>query len=101
MSWQDFEDYAAEVRSINPCLGHEPYVTMDIMEGYKQRKTPVQVAAKFFLNSPCDLSSVIQAAVLEFDTEDEAKRFYEVIDEVTKDAKYRAIRHIIEEQEKR
>lgn len=98
MSWQDFEDYEAEVRMILPDLSHAPYISMSIVEGYKTKQTPEQVADTFFANSPCNFSSISQTATMKFDTEAEAKRFFEVMQEVSRDAKDRAIRHIIDEQ---
>jgi hypothetical protein len=100
MSWQDFEDYEAEVRMILPDLGRQPYVTMSIVDGYKTKLTPEQVSDRFIANSPCDFSSVSQVATMKFDTEDEAKRFFEVMQDVGFDAKYRAVRHILDEQNK-
>lgn len=100
MSWQDFEDYEAEVRQILPELSRSPYVTKCIIDGYKAKQTPEQVARKIFASSPCDFSSVVQIAAIQFDTEAEAKRFYEVMEEISRDAKDRAIRHILDEQNK-
>jgi hypothetical protein len=98
MSWQDFEDYEAEVGEILPDLGREPFISMAIVDGYKTKQTPEQVADKFFANNPCDFSSMSQTATMKFDTEAEAKRFFEVMQEVSRDAKDRAIRHILDEQ---
>ena len=100
MSWQDFEDYEAEVRGIIPDLGHAPHVSISIVDGYKAKMTPEQVADKFIANSPCDFTSVTQTATMQFDTEAEAKRFFEVMQEVSRSAKDRAIRHILDEQNK-
>ena len=100
MSWADFEDYEAEVREILPDLGRDPFISMAIVDGYKTKQTPEQVADKFFANSPCDFKSTSQTATMKFDSEEEAKRFYEVMQEVSRSAKERAIRHILDEQNK-
>lgn len=99
MSWQDFEDYESEIRMILPDLPYEPYVSTSIVEGYKQGLIPEQVADRFFANSPYDFKSVSQVATIKFDTEDEAKRFHDVMHDVSRSAKDRAIRHIIDMQE--
>jgi hypothetical protein len=100
MSWADFEDYEAEVRMILPDLGREPFILMAIVDGYKTKQTPEQVADKFFANSPCDFKSIVQVAKIDFESESVAKRFYEVMQEVSQSAKDRAIRHILDEQNK-
>jgi capsular polysaccharide biosynthesis protein len=98
MSWADFEDYEAEVYQILPDLSRSPCVTTTIVDGYKTKMTPDQVARKIFTTSPCDFNSVVQIAKIDFESEIVAKRFYEVMQEVSQSAKYRAIWHILDEQ---
>ncbi len=98
MSWQDFEDYEAEIWEIIPDLSHAPYVTMTIVECYKSKKTSEMAAAEFFRNPTTRPSMMSQTVTLSFDTDEEAERFHEAIQTVTTEAKHRMWAHVYDEQ---